>query len=229
VAWMDMFAWDKCGDDDLSEEDFKGDECIGALDLASKIDIAAKIKMFRRNIDGKDHYYLFLKSYLPELAIETSSNDSYRGWVEDGWITKTPGNIIDYAYIENDLIEDASKYEFLEIPYDPYQATQLVTRMTEEGLPMVELRPNVLNFSEPMKELEALVIAGRLHHNNNPVLTWMVSNVICHHDAKDNIYPRKESADKKIDGVVAAIMALARFMAMEDYTSVYDKRGVIVV
>jgi phage terminase large subunit-like protein len=69
-----------------------------------------------------------------------------------------------------------------------------------------------------MKELEALVISGRLKHDGNPMMTWMVSNVVCHRDAKDNIYPRKEREENKIDGVVAAIMAIGRQMATRDET-----------
>ena len=78
---------------------------------------------------------------------------------------------------------------------------------------MVEYRNTVQNFSAPMKELDALVRSGRLHHDGCPALEWMVSNVVCHLDAKDNIYPRKESAANKIDGVVASIMALGRAMS----------------
>jgi len=76
----------------------------------------------------------------------------------------------------------------------------------------VEIRSTNQNFSAPMKELEAMVLAGRLHHNADPVLRWMVSNVVCYRDAKDNIYPRKEQPNNKIDGVVATIMALGRAM-----------------
>ena len=85
-----------------------------------------------------------------------------------------------------------------------------------EGFPMVEVGATVRNFSEPMKELEALVLSGRLHHNGDPLLEWMVSNVVAHLDNKDNIFPRKESPDNKIDGVVALIMALARVLFEEE-------------
>ncbi len=75
---------------------------------------------------------------------------------------------------------------------------------------MIEVRPTVLNFSEPMKTLEALVLQRKLIHDGDPVLTWMASNVVAHMDAKDNIYPRKERPENKIDGIVALIMAIAR-------------------
>jgi phage terminase large subunit-like protein len=86
--------------------------------------------------------------------------------------------------------------------------------MMGEGFPMIEVRQTVLALSEPMKQLEALVLSRRIKHDGNPVLTWMMSNVVAHYDRKDNIYPVKAKAEKKIDGVVALIMALA--LALKD-------------
>ncbi len=210
VAWMNMLKWDDCADTSLSIEDFEGEKAVVALDLASKIDIAAKVTVFTRKIDDESHYYAFGEYYLPEETVQESGNEQYEGWAHEGRLTLTPGNVIDFAYIEDDLKEDASRFEVVEVPYDPFQATQLSTRMLEEGFPMVEMRPTVLNFSEPMKELESLVLSKRLHHNGCPIMTWMVSNVVAHLDNKDNIYPRKERPENKIDGVVALIMALGR-------------------
>ncbi len=126
-----------------------------------------------------------------------------------GYLKTTPGNIIDFDYIEDSLREDAKVFEVAGVGYDPHQATQHATRMMAEGFPMTEVRQTVLSLSEPMKELEARVLSGRLKHDGNPVLTWMISNVVCHLDAKDNVYPRKQKPEKKIDGAVAIIIALA--------------------
>jgi len=212
TAWMDMRAWNACADRDLDPAQFEGQECWAALDLASRSDIAAKAKLFRREINGVWHYYLFVTSYLNEEAVEASSNSQYKGWARAGHLVVTEGNTTDFGKIREDLREDAKAFRLVEVPYDPYQATQLAQEMVAEGLPMVELRQTVQYLSEPMKELEALALSGRLHHTGCPVLEWMVANVVCHRDAKDNIYPRKERYENKIDGVVAAIMALARCM-----------------
>lgn len=208
-AWMDMRAWDRCGNPALRLEDFEGEEAIAAFDLASKVDIAARVLLFRR--DRK--YYAFGRYYLPEHAVEDGRNSQYSGWARAGRLVVTDGNVVDYDRIETELKEDASRFRLVEVPYDPFQAMQFSQRMLAEGLPMVEMRPTVLNFSEPMKELEKLVLEGNFEHDGDPVLTWMVSNVVCHRDAKDNIYPRKEREENKIDGVVALIMALGRAMA----------------
>ena len=134
--------------------------------------------------------------------------------------------------IEKDILDDAETHPTREFAYDPYQATQLVGHIMDEGLEAVEIRPTVLHFSAPMKELHALVMAARFHHAADPVLTWMVSNVVCHMDQKDNIYPRKEGVKNKIDGAIALIMALNRALAPTEDTkgpSVYEERGIITV
>ncbi len=212
TAWMDMRAWDACADASLSEQDFAGEPCFIGLDLASKVDIAAKAKVFER--DGR--FYVFLSYYLPEAAVEDGRNSQYSGWVRRGLLTVTPGNVTDFDQIEAELVADASRFEVREVPFDPFQATQLSSHLIAQGLPMVEMRPTVLNFSEPMKQLEALVLQRRLVHDGDPILAWMISNVVCHRDAKDNIYPRKEREENKIDGVVALIMALGRQMAHDN-------------
>lgn len=216
TAWMDMRAWDACADPDLSEEDFLGEPCYVGLDLASKVDIAAKARIFQR--EGKFH--VFMTYYLPESAVDEGRNSQYSGWARQGLLTVTPGNVTDFDQIEAELVSDASRFQIVEVPFDPFQATQLSAHMLAEGLPMVEMRPTVLNFSEPMKQLEALVLQQRLVHNGDPILAWMISNVVCHRDAKDNIYPRKEREENKIDGVVALIMALGRIMTSSDSTPV---------
>jgi phage terminase large subunit-like protein len=80
---------------------------------------------------------------------------------------------------------------------------------------MLEYRQTTQNMSEPMKELEKLVLQGRLHHNGDEALTWMISNVVCHIDAKENVYPRKEMPENKIDGAIALIMALGVAMSVQ--------------
>lgn len=223
VAWMDMRAWDACADYSLTLEDFENEEAILALDLASKVDLAAKVYLFMREIEERNHYYLFTCFYLPQKQIEESGNASYEGWAADGWITATEGEVLDFELVESELKEDHEAYSLKDVAYDPWQATQLAQRLSKEGLPMVEYRQTVAYFSEPMKTLEALVLEGRLHHNGNPVMAWCISNVVSHKDAKENIYPRKERDENKIDGAVAAIMALGR--SLNETTEEFDYEG----
>jgi phage terminase large subunit-like protein len=209
TAWMDMRAWEACADVSLRLEDFAGAPCWIGLDLASKTDIAAMVLLFAHPREAGG-FVTFGKYYLPEDTVTAAGNSQYEGWMRTGRLTVTPGNVIDFGWIEADLIELASRHDIQAVAFDPFQATQLSTRMLAEGLPMIEVRPTVLNFSEPMKTVEALVLQRKLWHDGDPVLEWMASNVVAHLDVKDNIYPRKERAENKIDGIVALIMALSR-------------------
>ena len=212
-AWMDMVAWRKCADPKLKPEQFKGHRCWLALDMASKTDFAEMIQLFKIvKEDAEPEYVLFARHYYAEEQADYEDNAQYRGWAKEGLITLTEGNIIDFNYIKDDLRDMKSLYEIVEIPYDPFQATLFATDMAAEGFPMIEYGATVKNFSEPMKELERLVLSGRLRHNGDKVLEWMISNVIGHLDRKDNIFPNKDRPENKIDGAVAAIMALGRAM-----------------
>jgi phage terminase large subunit-like protein len=223
TAWMDMRAWERCGQVTLDLDTFAGQPCWIGLDLASKTDVAALVLVFvHPEIDGG--YAVFGKYFLPEETVLVSSNSQYAGWMRAGRITVTPGNVTDFGWIEAELLDLASRFSIESVAFDPFQATQLSTRMLAEGLPMIEVRPTVLNFSEPVKTLEALVLQGKLAHDGDPVLTWMASNVVAHLDAKDNIYPRKERPENKIDGIVALIMALARALLRRSAeSSIYDQ------
>ena len=230
TAWMDMAAWDRAADPTLIMEGFAGEPFVDGFDLASKRDIAARVRLFRRAIDGEVHYFAFGQYYLPEDTIHDNTNSQYEGWEIEGRLIATPGNVNDYDRMQDDLEDDAKVYQCVEVAFDPFQAIQFSNQLKAKGFEMVEVKPTVLNFSEPMKELEALVISGRFHHDGDPVLTWMVSNVVCHLDNKDNIYPRKERPENKIDGVVALLMALARLLSEEyDGPSVYASRGMVSV
>jgi phage terminase large subunit-like protein len=209
TAWMDMRSWDRCADATLDLESYAGQPCWIGLDLASKTDIAALLLVFA-HLEIDSGFAVFGRYYLPEDTVQANGNSQYAGWMRAGRLTVTPGNVIDFGWIEADLIELASRFAVQAVAFDPFQATQLSTRMLAEGLPMIEVRPTVLNFSEPMKTLEALVLQGKLIHDGDPVLGWMASNVVAHLDAKDNIYPRKERPENKIDGIVALIMGLSR-------------------
>lgn len=202
-AWMDMQAWE-AGEINVDRSDFEGQLCYIGLDVGAKNDVTAKVLLFPV---GKS-FVVFADFYLPEAAVEKSTNSQYRGWVEEGWITQSGGAMTDLARIEEDIRDDLSRFDVKGIAYDPWNALQLATNLGNDGAPMVEYRNTVQNFSDPMKSLEALVQDKRVNHDGNPVLRWMMENVVAKLDAKDNIFPRKERYENKIDGVIALIMAL---------------------
>lgn len=216
-AWMNMLAWNRQGRDNISLEDFHGCRCWVAGDLASKVDIAALAFL----IEDADDLILITRNYVNDAAVEDSDNSQYQAWADAGHLIVTDGNVIDYRVIEDDLLHYADILAIQDIALDPWQAQYIAQRLTEKGLKCVEYRQTVQNMSEPMKELEAGIISGKLWHDGNLALSWMASNVVAHTDAKDNIYPRKETGAKKIDGIVAAIMAQGRRLQYEDTAMQY--------
>jgi phage terminase large subunit-like protein len=101
----------------------------------------------------------------------------------------------------------------------------MVSELIAEGTRCVEVRPLVLNFSEPMKQMDGLIRGHKIAHNGDPVYTWMLSNVVSKPDKKDNVYPNKDRDENKIDGPVAQMMVMARYLSAADAgtVSVYER------
>jgi phage terminase large subunit-like protein len=214
-GWMNMLAWRKQRKD-IHLEDYAGRQAWLGIDLASKKDLAAIAIL----IPDGDKFVTFYEFFAPERAAE--DNIRYRNLGEH--ITFTPGSATDYGAIEHRLKELASYLECVEMAFDPWQAQYLMQRMQIGGMPVCEFPHQVRTMSDPMKEVESLVLDGRLYHNN-PVMDWMMGNVVTRPDHKDNIYPSKENRndDKcKIDGVVALIMAMGRYLITSEQGSLSE-------
>lgn len=219
MVWMNMLAWQR-QKQQFTIEDLAGCPCWISIDLASKKDVAAVIMLFQR---GRE-YYVIPRFYVPEAAVQES--DRYRNFVSGGHIIETPGPMTDYAFIEEDIKRIAKRVNLQDICADDWQANYLITRMMQDGLPVIEFNQTVRNMSEPMKEVEARVTARTLWHDGNPAMTWMMGNVVARIDAKENIYPRKDRENDsacKIDGPVALIMAMGRALQRFDDTAGFDQ------
>lgn len=230
TAWLNMEQWNSAADTGLKLEDFAGEEAFVGLDLAVRIDIAARVSLFWREIDGLRHYYAFPHFYLPEDALETSHNaKTYSGWATQGYIDLMEGAEIEFGQVQEDILALPETQTVRELVYDPWQATQLAQTVRNEGVEAVEYRNTVGNMSPPMRELEGALASGRFHHPGNEVFDWMASNVVAKEDAKENIYPRKELPENKIDGMVALLFAMGRAMHMEDSSHAYKTRGFVTL
>lgn len=227
-AWLDMLAWARSADPAISIDQYDGRVCYLGLDLASRNDIAAAVLIFP-NDDGS--VAMFGRYYLPEDTVERDDTGHYDGWARQGRLIATDGAITDMDVIVDDLVEFATRFDIRAICFDPWQVAPLLSALQKRGVtvPLVEIRQTVQNLSPAMKELEAMVLGGLVKHDGCPVTTWMMSNVVCHRDNKDNIYPRKERAENKIDGAVAAMMAMNRYLADYGRSCVYEERGLIAI
>lgn len=223
VAWMNMDYWHKAKQTQYTLEDFEHEPCWMGMDLASRDDVASVALVFKR--DGK--YYSFGKHYLPADLVEErahSTHAHYSKWAYSGQFTLTDGDTTDYGHIRDDILELAARFHVQSIGYDRYNATQLVSELQASGLHevLVEIPQSARELSDPMKEAFSLIKTGRLLHDGNEAMTWMVSNVACHEDRNENIFPVKSARHLKIDGAVALILAIKRaILAEANEVSVY--------
>lgn len=219
-AWMNMVAWHAAADRTMRIEDFIGWDCFLGFDLSSKIDITSIAIIFHRG----GQYRLFGRHYLPGDRIESSGITGYRQWSEDGHIIETEGNTIDEKLVEDDTRDLVARLKPKAMGFDPGHGWQFFKRLSDDGMTFAEVPANVMQFSEPMKKLEELILNGNMRHDGNLAMEWMIANVVCHRDAKDNIYPRKERDENKIDGPVAAIIAMnqaLKFGGTPDFVSFF--------
>jgi phage terminase large subunit-like protein len=229
-AFFDPNKWDKGADPTLKIEDFKGQQYYGGLDLASKVDLAADVKIFRKkHEDGKFHYYFFGRSYIPEETYNNTDNSIYAESRSMGFLNVTKGEAINYQDIQDNIILDARTHKNIAVHFDPWNATQLAQLLMKERINMVEFRMNTANLSEPLKTFDALIREGRVHHQGDPLFRWCLSNVVCKEDAAGNVYPKKTHEKLKIDIIVAAVMALAGWVQEEETESVYETRGIRIL
>jgi phage terminase large subunit-like protein len=210
--WMDMRAWERCADPSLQLSDFAGEVCYMGLDLAQKKDFAALCLVFKRG----DVWYVFIRLYLNELAVQESGNAHLSGWARSGYVQVTDGDITDFDVLADDLRRYCKDFDVQEIAFDPALSMYFAGKLIEEGLPLVEIAQRAMFFTPPLIQVENLVLEKKLKFDGNPVMTWMVSNLVVKVSKFNELRsPTKERPENKIDGPMAMLMALGRAMANE--------------
>lgn len=226
TRWIDPDAWAACGEQTPLEE-LRKEPCYAGLDLSSTTDISAFVLKFPRTGDVLSWFWI------PDDEMdkrERRDRVPFSAWVRHGYVEATPGNVIDYAYIRQRINQIAEEFPDLqEIGYDPWNATQLAIQLEEDGLRVIPVRQGFQTLSPAAKELEREVLSGELKHGGNPVLRWMAANVVLSIDPAENIKPDKAKSAERIDGIVALCMAISRQIQDEDYSSVYEKQGLMVL
>lgn len=231
TRWMPMDKWDNCAFA-VSEEELRGRECYGGLDLSSSTDITAFVLVFPpRNAEEK--YILLPYFWVPEENMKLRvkrDHVPYDIWEQQGFLQTTEGNVIHYGFIESFIEELGTKFNIKEIAFDRWGAVQMVQNLEGMGFTVVPFGQGYKDMSPPSKRLMELTLSEELAHGGHPVLRWMMDNIFIKQDPAGNIKPDKEKSTEKIDGAVAAIMALDRAIRNEgsNGASVYDERGILV-
>jgi phage terminase large subunit-like protein len=231
TRWINDGDWMLC-DKGAMEMPAKS-ECYGSLDLATTRDICCYLRMYP--VDG-DKFLIKPMFFIPELtAKERSKKDGvdYDVWVRQGFIIETPGNTVDYDYIEKCILESQEKDNLIGVAFDAWSASQLVSRLIDKGVNMEAWRQGFASMSAPTKEVERITMLEKFNHEGNPVLRWMCSNVMIVSDAAGNIKIDKDKSVEKVDGMVALAMAMGYYMHIhatgEPGKSIYDNKEIFFV
>ena len=228
VRWLAMPAWDACAGKPLDLADYRGRKCWCGLDLASTRDLTALVMVFP---EGNDVYTLIPWFWIPEnTAREREKRDRvpYAQWIREGWIRTAGDKSVDYAAIRRDVnrLVDDHGISIQEIAADRlFQGEQLVHELSQDGFCAFAFGQGFVSMAGPTKRFEELVAQGNIRHGGNPVLRWHASNVAVEIDAAGNMKPSRRKSTEKIDGIVAAIMAIGRTVIREERQSVYQTRG----
>lgn len=232
VAWIPDKIY-ALGNETIDMESLKGRECYGGLDLSSSGDITAFVLVFPPR-NAKEKYVILPFFWVPQDTIPLRvrrTSVPYDKWQAQGYLMATEGNVIHYGFIEK-FIEDLGKiYNIKEIAYDRWGAVEMTQALEGMGFTVVPFGQGFSSMSPPTKRFYELLMEGRMVHGAHPVLRWMAGNVVVDTDPAGNIKVTKRRSPDKVDGIVAAIMALDRCIRHEENTgSVYDDpdRGLFV-
>ena len=218
------------GNVSIDMESLKGREGYGGLDLSSTGDITAFVLMFPPR-DETEKYVMLPFFWIPEDTIPIRvrrASVPYDVWYKQGYLNATEGNVIHYDFIEKFIEDLGTQYHILEIAFDRWGAVQMTQDLEGMGFTVVPFGQGYKDMSPPTKEFYKLLMEGRIIHGGHPVMRWMSGNVVVDTDPAGNIKCTKAKSPEKIDGIVAAIMALDRCIRHENTSSVYDERGLMV-
>jgi len=226
ARWLDLERWDEL--EVIDPDDLEGERCVAGVDLAYTTDLVARVLVFQIG----QVFALLSKFWAPEsIALKRQQLNRVRldAWAAAGHLELTPGDVVDYRKVREQLNEDAERYDLVEVALDPWNATHLATELeSEDGIDCVMVRQNMSTLAAPTSRFEELLLEGHLRHDGNPVLRWNVSNVVTTSDPSGNRRPCRKQSREKIDGVAATLTGLARWLLDDIGPSVYEERGPLV-
>ena len=203
-----------------------------AIDLAYKNDLASVTVLFELERDGEPIYFVKQMFFLPEKTVNKEENQHYQDYAARGEITVTPGGITDFGEVEKYVVKMCKDYEIETVYYDTFGAVQLATNLANRediDIDVCEFLQRAKYTTEPMRWVEALMKDDRFRHEGSQCMTWCIGNVVAKDFADKGVIPRKESAEKKIDGAVTLIMAMAHFYTGEEEEANYFETNDLVL
>lgn len=223
MSYMDMAKWKERGAITEIPVDLYGRPAYVGIDLSKRIDLTAAGIILPIDVDCTVQYVVRAHGFIPEDTVavhEKTDKVPYRAWAKAGYLTITPGDVVDYRFIESWIHEttDDLGVNVKELCYDPYNATHFAQDFDAQGITTVEVRQGMRTLSEPTKAFREEAYRGNILHEPNPLLDWAISNAVTKRDHNENIILDKEKSTNRIDPIAAVINAFsrARVTAEED-------------
>lgn len=212
--WISMEVWNECAGEAIHEADLRGRECYGGLDLSSTTDVTAFVLVFPpREKDEKWKVLCWFWIPAENVAVRVKRDRvPYDAWAREGLVNLTIGNVVDYDVIRTKIGQLGAMFNIRELAYDRWGAAQISTQLAGDGFTVVPFGQGYASMSPAAKAFETLLIGRQLHHGGNAVMKWMASNAQVQMDNSpaENIKPVKLDRIKRVDGIVALVMAVGR-------------------
>lgn len=233
TRFIDLKAWDRNAGH-VDEAELAGRACWGGLDLGSVSDLTALCWLFPR--EDRPGYEVVWRFWTPEdnlEALDKRTAGAASLWVSQGWLDTTPGNVTDYDFIKERVLQDMDAFDVISLGYDRWNATQIVNDLMAEDVPLVKVGQGMFAMNPALKEIQRLVLTGTrsepmLAHGGNPLMRWMVDNLAVATDASGNVKPDKANSGDKIDGVSALANAISEALGTSQQRSAYDDQDLII-
>lgn len=228
-SWIFNEDWSKNKVDEIPMDRFTKYGAYAGLDLSTTTDLSAYAILSEPDELGERYLKIWL--FCPKDTIEKRSKEDrvpYQYWADQGYIIATPGNVIDYFVIADIIKSTYNEHKVIRLEYDRYNATQLIQELQESGLNVSEFSQAIGTISAPTKEFEKLVYSGKIKHDGNPALAWMLASCVIYYDANDNMKVHKGRSGangRRVDGIIATINALGGSMSTPEETneSIYNR------
>jgi phage terminase large subunit-like protein len=190
-----------------------GRKCYVGVDLSLTTDISAAAFFFPATTTGEQHT-VKMRYWIPEeqADIDAANGIPYKRWIEEGWITTTDGNIVSLPELADEVVAECTQYQIIRIDIDPWSSKQVQLIFQEASIPCFTLAQQLSVLNAPTQELERMATGGVINHGGDPVLRWMMSNVVLYRDPNNNIRVHKGKSKLKVDGVTALIDAIAGYL-----------------
>lgn len=225
--WLSLDIYDQAAPMTPVER-LTGQACWVGVDLSSVEDLTAVVAVFKDGEGESRRYDVVPMFFLPEENIATKSDKdqaNYLKWAEEGFLTLTPGNVVDHSAIVEHVVELGKTYGVQEVAINRWNSTAVSTDLQEEGFTINQFGQGFASMAAPVKEMKRAILSRQFRHGGNPVLRMCFGNAVAEKDAAENEKLTKHKARGRIDGAVAAAMAVGRILANETGPSPYETHG----